>query len=56
MGGLKSAASAPKPTQADLSVAFRPNPRETILALMENYMDIVFELDEITVQMLRKKG
>jgi hypothetical protein len=33
---------------------WRLGPREAILALMENYTDIVFELDEVTVQMLRK--
>ena len=29
-------------------------PRERILALIEGYMDIVLELDEVTVQGLRK--
>jgi len=33
---------------------WRQGPREAILALMENYTDIVFELDEVTVQGLRK--
>jgi hypothetical protein len=33
---------------------WRLGPREAILALMENYTDIVFELDEVTVQGLRK--
>jgi hypothetical protein len=33
---------------------WRKGPREAILALMENYTDIVFELDEVTVQRLRK--
>lgn len=33
---------------------WRKGPREAILALMENYTDVVFELDEITVQGLRK--
>jgi hypothetical protein len=33
---------------------WRQGPREAILALMENYADIVFELDEVTVQRLRK--
>ena len=32
---------------------WRQGPRETMLALMENYTDIVFELDEVTVQGLR---
>jgi len=35
---------------------WRLGPREAILALMENYTDIVFELDEVTVEGLRKKG
>jgi hypothetical protein len=33
---------------------WRQGPREAILALIENYADIVFELDEVTVQRLRK--
>ena len=33
---------------------WRKGPREAILALFENYTDIVFELDEVTVQGLRK--
>ena len=33
---------------------WRQGPREAILALMEDYTDIVFELDEVTVQGLRK--
>jgi hypothetical protein len=33
---------------------WRQGPREAMLALMENYTDIVFELDEVTVQELRK--
>jgi hypothetical protein len=33
---------------------WRLGPREAMLALMENYTDIVFELDEVTVQGLRK--
>ena len=33
---------------------WRKGPREEMLALMENYTDIVFELDEVTVQGLRK--
>jgi hypothetical protein len=32
---------------------WRKGPRETMLALMENYTDVVFELDEVTVQGLR---
>lgn len=33
---------------------WRKGPREAILALFENYTDIVIELDEVTVQRLRK--
>jgi len=33
---------------------WQKGPREAILALIENYTDIVFELDEVTVQRLRK--
>ena len=33
---------------------WRKGPRETMLALMENYTDIVLELEEVTVQGLRK--
>ena len=33
---------------------WRQGPRERILALIENYIDIVLELDEVTVQGLRK--
>ncbi len=33
---------------------WRQGPREAILTLMENYTDIVFELDEVTIQGLRK--
>ena len=33
---------------------WRKGPRERILALIENYTDIVLELDEVTVQGLRK--
>ena|SRR5687768_2773703 len=33
---------------------WRKGPREAMLALIENYMDIVLELDEVTVQGLRK--
>ena len=32
---------------------WRQGPRERILALIENYTDIVLELDEVTVQGLR---
>src|SRR5687768_14058033 len=32
---------------------WRLDPREAMLALIENYTDIVFELDEVTVQGLR---
>ena len=35
---------------------WRQGPRERILALIENYTDIVLELDEDTVQRLRKKS
>jgi hypothetical protein len=35
---------------------WRQGPREAILALIENYMDIVLELDENTVQRLRKQS
>ncbi len=34
---------------------WRQGPREAILALMENYTDIVFELDDVTVQGLRRQ-
>ncbi|HEX9330700.1 MAG TPA: NIPSNAP family protein [Anaerolineales bacterium] len=33
---------------------WRQGPREAILALIENYTEIVLELDEVTVQGLRK--
>jgi hypothetical protein len=33
---------------------WRKGPREAMLALMENYTDVVFEVDEVTVQGLRK--
>jgi len=33
---------------------WRQGPRERILALMENYTDIVLEIDEVTVQRLRR--
>jgi len=36
------------------SEEWRHGPREAILALIENYIDIVLELDEVTVQGLRK--
>jgi hypothetical protein len=32
---------------------WRKGPREALLALMENYTDVVFEVDEVTVQGLR---
>jgi hypothetical protein len=32
---------------------WRKGPRERILALIENYTDIVLELDEVTVQGMR---
>ena len=32
---------------------WRKGPREAILALIENYTEIVFELDEVTIQGLR---
>ena len=35
---------------------WRHGPRETMLALIENYMDIVIELNEVTVQGLRTKS
>ena len=35
---------------------WRLGPREAMLALIENYSDIVFELDEVRVQGLRKKS
>jgi NIPSNAP len=33
---------------------WQKGPREAMLALIENYIDIVLELDEVTVQGLRK--
>ena len=33
---------------------WRKCPRETMLALIESYVDVVFEVDEVTVQGLRK--
>ena len=35
---------------------WRKGPRETMLALIENYNDIVLEVDEVSVQGLRKKS
>ena len=35
---------------------WRKGPREALLALIENYTDVVFELDEATVQGLRKSA
>jgi hypothetical protein len=35
---------------------WRRGPREAILALIENYTEIVLELDEVTVQGLRKQS
>ena len=35
---------------------WRKGPREAMLALIDNYTDIVLELDEDTVQGLRKKS
>ena len=37
------------------SVDWRQGPSEGMLALIENYMDIVVELDEVTVQELRNQ-
>ena len=34
---------------------WRKGPREAMLALIESYVDAVFEVDEITVQGLRRK-
>lgn len=34
---------------------WRQGPREAILALIQNYTEIVLELDEVTVQELRKR-
>lgn len=36
------------------SAEWRQGPREAIIALIENYTEIVFELDESTVQGLRR--
>jgi hypothetical protein len=33
---------------------WRKGPREAMLALIENYIDVVLEVDEVTVQGLRK--
>ena len=35
---------------------WRHGPRETMLALIESYTDIVLEVDEVTVQGLRKRN
>ena len=35
---------------------WRKGPRESMLALIENYIDVVFEVDEVTAQGLRKKS
>ena len=35
---------------------WKKGPREAILALLENYTDIVLELDEVTVNGLRKNN
>ena len=35
---------------------WRKGPREAMLALIENYVDVVFEVDEVTLQGLRKKS
>jgi NIPSNAP protein len=35
---------------------WRQGPRETMLALIESYTDIVLEVDEVTVQGLRKQS
>ncbi len=35
---------------------WRQGPRERILALIENYIDIVLELDEVTAQGLQRKS
>jgi hypothetical protein len=34
---------------------WRQGPREAIIALIENYTEVVLELDEVTVQGLRKR-
>lgn len=34
---------------------WRRGPREAMLALIENYIDVIFEVNEVTVQSLRKK-
>src|SRR6185369_3683708 len=38
------------------SIEWRQGPREAILACIENYTEIVLELDDATVQGLRRKG
>ena len=35
---------------------WRQGPRERVLALIESYTDVVLEVDEVTVQGLRKKS
>jgi len=35
---------------------WRHGPRETMLALVENYTDVVLEVDDVTVQGLRKQS
>ena len=35
---------------------WRKGPREAMLVLIENYTDLVLEVDEVTVQGLRKKS
>jgi len=35
---------------------WRKGPREAMLALIENYTDVVLEVDEVTMQGLRKKS
>ena len=35
---------------------WRQGPREAMLALIESYTDIVLEVDDVTVQGLRKKS
>jgi len=36
------------------SDAWRQGPREAIIALIENYTEVVLELDEVTIQGLRR--
>jgi hypothetical protein len=35
---------------------WRKGPREAMLALIESYVDAVFEVDDVTVEGLRKQG